>query len=435
MSKLVAVVGLGKTGLSCIKYLSKQNVQIIGVDSRAQPPTLVELQTDFPDVQLFLGDCNQQILDTVDEIVLSPGVSLKEPVIAAQVKRGIPVVGDIELFVRVAKAPIVAITGSNGKSTVTTLVGDMAEAAGLNVQVGGNLGTPVLDMMGSKEPDLYVLELSSFQLETTFSLQAAAAVVLNISPDHMDRYNDLSEYKAAKMRVYDNCKIAVVNRDEPYYTRTQKTYSFGLSAHIDSEFGVLNNYLTFGTKKLLAVEDLRIKGQHQVANALAALALGTAVDIPMVAMLQTLREFSGLPHRCEWIANIDSVDWYNDSKGTNVGATVAAIKGLGQSIAGKITLIAGGQGKGADFSDLAPVVAEYVRSVILIGEDADKIEAELSDASDIKYVDSMHQAVKLAKSSARSGDIVLLSPACASFDMFDNFEHRGKAFITEVLKL
>ncbi len=446
VSKLVAVVGLGKTGLSCINYLSQQNVRVIGMDTRLQPPVLAELQANFPDIKLFLGGIDNQILNTVDEIVLSPGISLKEPEIAAQIKRGIPVVGDIELFVRAATAPIIAITGSNGKSTVTTLVGDMAKIAGLNVKVGGNLGTPVLEFLSLEQPDLYVLELSSFQLETTFSLQAAAAVLLNISPDHMDRYNNLDEYTAAKMRIYDNCKGAVVNRDEPYYEGKQPIYSFGLSVPKDGQFGVLNNYLAYGTEKLLSIAELRIKGQHQVANALAALALGTAVDLPMPAMLQALREFSGLPHRCEWVVNIDGVDWYNDSKGTNVGATDAAIKGLGQSIDGKIILIAGGMGKGADFSDLAKAVAEYVRSVILIGEDADAIAIALDSSKYmslrakrsnpvIKYADSMQQAVTLAKKSARSGDIVLLSPACASFDMFDNFEHRGKVFITEVFKL
>ena len=454
MSKLVAVVGLGKTGLSCVKYLLKQNVQIIAMDSRSQPPVLAELQANFPDIKLFLGGLDSKILETVDEIVLSPGISLHEPAIAAQVKRGIPVIGDIELFVRAATAPIVAITGSNGKSTVTTLVGEMAKMAGLNVQVGGNLGTPVLEL--NYESDLYVLELSSFQLETTFSLKAAAAVVLNISPDHMDRYKDLDEYTAAKKRVYENCKVAVVNRDEPYYDGKQPIYSFGLSVPKDGQFGVLDNYLAYGNEKLLAISDLRIKGQHQVANALAALALGMAVGLPMPAMLEALREFSGLPHRCEWIANIAGVDWYNDSKGTNVGATKAAIKGLGQDLGGKIILIAGGQGKGADFSTLTNVVKKHVRAVVLIGEDANIIAAALDNSKHmslratclpkpwrrqkrsnpvIKYADSMREAVNLAKKSARSGDIVLLSPACASFDMFDNFEHRGKVFTTEVLKL
>lgn len=400
-NKLITVVGLGKTGLSCIRYLTEQKEAIIGIDN-------CESFSEF----------YQNTLNQADTIILSPGISLKNPTIAHQIKQGTPVIGDIELFALAAKAPIVAITGSNGKSTVTTLVGAMAKTAGLKVKIGGNLGTPALDLLDN-DADLYVLELSSFQLETTYSLKAAAAVVLNISPDHMDRYQNIEEYTAAKMRIYNGCKTAITPPD--------------LNEPKPGEFGIRDSYLAYGLDNLLPITDLRIKGQHQIANALAALALGTAVKLPMPAMLQTLREFKGLPHRCQWVAKINGVDWYNDSKGTNVGATMAAIEGCRGDPCGrphsKIILIAGGQGKDADFSVLRDAIEKHVRTLILIGEDAAKIAKALIGTTKIIHADSMRQAVITAKKAAQSGDIVLLSPACASFDMFDNFEHRGKVFM------
>jgi UDP-N-acetylmuramoylalanine--D-glutamate ligase len=405
------IIGLGKTGLSCVRYLSKKNANIVVVDNRLNPPELAELRKFFPNVPVHLGSFHEEILSKANEIIISPGVSVKEPAIAEQIKNGKRVIGDIELFSQVAKAPIIAITGSNGKSTVTVLVGEMAKCAGLNVKVGGNLGTPALDLLGNAEPDLYVLELSSFQLETTYSLQAKAAVVLNISPDHMDRYENLAEYKAAKMRIYDGCEVKVIPEQ--------------------NKFIIQDNYLTYNNKKLLSIDKLKIKGGHQISNCLIALALGKAVNLPMPAMLKALREFTGLPHRCQWVAKINNIDYYNDSKGTNVAATKAAIEGLGAM--GKIVLIAGGQGKGADFLLLFSAVKKYVRALILIGEDADKLKTALTGASKILFAQSMQEAVKSAAQEAQPGDMVLLSPACASFDMFDNFEHRGDVFM-EIVK-
>lgn len=435
------VVGLGKTGFSCVKYLVRQGIKIAVIDNRESPPESSNLRKLYPDIPVHLGNFNSDILSAAEEIIISPGVALKQPEIAGQLQQGKNVIGDIELFARHINAPVIAITGSNGKSTVTTLVGEMAKNSGLKVGVGGNLGTPALDLITEPEPDLYVLELSSFQLETTFSLRPKAAVVLNISPDHLDRYRDLDEYITAKMNIYKNCAQAVINRDELFYNKPEFLYayknlktalSFGLNAPQNFNFGFSDGYLMHGTTKLLSSDELRIKGTHQIANALAALALGYAAQLPVMAMLETLREFSGLRHRCQLIKRIEEIDWYNDSKGTNVGATQAAIEGLGDSISGKIILIAGGQGKNADFSLLFDVVEKYVRTLILIGEDAPKLESALGKATKIIYAKSMSEAVKRAREQAQKKDVVLLSPACASFDMFDNYEHRGEVFIQAV---
>jgi UDP-N-acetylmuramoylalanine--D-glutamate ligase len=435
------VIGLGKTGFSCVNYLVKRGIEVTVIDSRTEPPELNRLKKTFPQVPVYLGSFMPEILSQADELILSPGISLHTPEIFAQTKIGKSIIGDIELFTRHTKAPIVAITGSNGKSTVTTLVGEMAKNAGIIVGVGGNLGTPALDLITTPEPKLYVLELSSFQLETTSSLQAAAAVILNISPDHMDRYRNLDEYIAAKMNIYKNCQTAIINRDESFYQKPEflRTYpnlqsaeSFGLNQSQDLNFGYHQGFLMHGAIKLLSCNDLRIKGAHQIANALAALALGQAIKLPMDVMLQTLREFVGLSHRCQWVRKLEEVDYYNDSKGTNVGATKAAIEGLGTGIAGKIILIAGGQGKNADFFLLSTTAKKYLRTAILIGEDAQKIGLALKNATQIAYAKSMEEAVSLARKAARKNDIVLLSPACASFDMFKNYEHRGEVFMQAV---
>jgi UDP-N-acetylmuramoylalanine--D-glutamate ligase len=432
------VVGLGKTGLSCVRYLAKRGFNVAVVDSRMSPPGLEELRQNFPGVQLCLGEFDEKILAQADELILSPGVSKRESAIAACIQRGIKAIGDIELFARAATASIIAITGSNGKSTVTSLVGLMIEAAGNKVKVGGNLGVPALDLLDS-ETEFYVLELSSFQLETTCSLRPAAAVVLNISADHMDRYRSLDEYSAAKQRIYSDCQVAIINRDEPLsyanVSLPQKVISFGMDVPTKNNFGVAGNYLVYGTERLLSIAELKTKGLHNAANALASLALGTAINLPMAAMLHVLREFKGLPHRCQWIANINNVDWYNDSKGTNVGATKAAVEGLGYGSFGKIVLILGGIGKDADFSGLCDVVAKYARAVVLFGKDAVLIEQALLGASKMFRVISMAEVVAVCMREALPGDIVLLSPAAASFDMFNNFEHRGEVFVAEVEKI
>jgi UDP-N-acetylmuramoylalanine--D-glutamate ligase len=370
--------------------------------------------------------------------VLSPGLALREPAVAAAAAAGVPVLGDIELFAREARAPVVAITGSNGKSTVTTLLGEMARDQGRDVRVGGNLGTPALDLLGEREPELYVLELSSFQLETTHSLDAYAATVLNVSPDHMDRYDSLGEYAAAKARVFRGSGAMVLNRDDPWVvgmaTAGRPVRGFTLRAPAAGDLGVLEvggqSWLARGREPLLAESALRIRGRHNTANALASLALGQAVGLGDTGMLETLRRFPGLPHRCQWVAAAAGVDWYNDSKGTNVGATVAAVQGLRPR--GRVVLIAGGDGKGADFSPLREGLAGLVRAVVLIGRDGPRIARALDGVLPTGFAADLPAAVAECRRLAQPGDAVLLSPACASFDMFRNYEHRGEAFVDAV---
>lgn len=439
---LRVVVGLGKTGLSCVRFLKSRGYPVAVNDTRDNPPGLAELRAEFPDVQVSLGKLDEQLLLSAREIVASPGISVKEPeLVSARLNAGIPIVGDIDVFCREVSAPIVAITGSNAKSTVTTLVGLMAQTAGIDVGVGGNLGLPVLDMLRERgEQALYVLELSSFQLETTHSLKAAVAVVLNISEDHMDRYASMQEYHAAKHRIFRNCQRFVVNRDDaltrPLIAEATPNVSFGLNAPDLNQFGVLleggEKWLARGREKLLPVSALKIRGDHNVANVLAALALGEAVNLPMAAMLATLREFRGLPHRCELVAEKDGVAWYNDSKGTNVGSTLAAINGLGNAIRGKLILVAGGVGKGQDFTPLSAPLARYAKALVLIGEDGPKIGAAVADSVQKVSAATLRDAVEKARALAADGDAVVLSPACASFDMFRNYEDRGQQFVATV---
>jgi UDP-N-acetylmuramoylalanine--D-glutamate ligase len=439
---LRVVVGLGKTGLSCVRFLKSRGYPVAVNDTRENPPGLAELRAEYPDVQVSLGKLDEHLLLSAREIVASPGISVKEPeLVSARLNAGIPIVGDIEIFCREVSAPIVAITGSNAKSTVTTLVGLMAKNAGIDVGVGGNLGLPVLDMLREQgEQALYVLELSSFQLETTHSLKAAVAVVLNISEDHMDRYASMQEYHTAKHRIFRNCQRYVVNRDDaltrPLIEESIPHASFGLNAPDLNQFGVLmeggEKWLARGREKLLPVSTVKIRGDHNVANVLAALALGEAVSLPMAVMLQTLRDFPGLPHRCELVAEQDGVAWYNDSKGTNVGSTLAAINGLGNAIKGKLILIAGGVGKGQDFSPLSAPLVKYAKALVLIGEDGPKIEAAVAASVPKVRATTLRDAIEQSKALAADGDAVLLSPACASFDMFKNYEDRGQQFVATV---
>lgn len=430
------VLGLGKTGLSCVHYLSSQNSTCAVMDSRLNPPGLDELKSCYPDIPYYLGAWHEDVLNLADEIIVSPGVSVKEAAIAKQVKRGIPVYGDIELFARVADAPVIAITGSNGKSTVTTLISHLLNYAGYKVKTGGNIGIPALNLLGPDTPDFYVLELSSFQLETTYSLKTLTAVNLNISDDHMDRYASLDEYIQAKLRIYQDCQRPIINLDDPNsyqnFHFTAAPTGFRLGEPLDREFGVCEHnsqlYLTYGKQHLLPASQLPLKGKHQIANVLAALALGLQAGLNLEVMIKALPSFKGLPHRCEWIAKINGVDWYNDSKATNVGAAQAAIMGIGPQIEGKIVLLAGGQGKNADFSPLYAPIQNYVRTVILYGEDKHKLAEALQGASNIIQSSSLDDAVRLAHSTAKKGDVVMLSPACASYDMFRNFEHRGEVF-------
>src|SRR3990167_870263 len=433
MSDLYVVVGLGATGYSCARYLKAQGYPVAVTDSRLDPPFLAPLQKDYPDLPIALGELSASLLAKASCIVLSPGLALSHPSIAPHVKR-VPVIGDIELFAKIVKVPVVGITGTNAKSTVTTLLGKMAEASGLRTAVGGNLGTPVLDML-SDSLDLFVLELSSFQLETTYSLQLSSSTILNVTPDHMDRYHSLRNYQEAKLRIYDHSEVVVCNRDDPLTFcehLVKKQFYFTLKTPGRNEFGLLKQgnetYLAFENEPLLAVSALPITGKHYQANALASLALGVSIGLPMKAMLETLCTFQGLPHRCQFVRERNSVKWYNDSKGTNVGATLAAIEGLGSEISGKIVLIAGGVGKNADFHLLNQGM-KYVRHVVLIGEAAHDIATVISGSVPISFAKSMEEAVHQANQHAVSQDSVLLSPACASFDMFSNYAHRGDVFM------
>ncbi|OED40140.1 UDP-N-acetylmuramoyl-L-alanine--D-glutamate ligase [Endozoicomonas sp. (ex Bugula neritina AB1)] len=439
------IIGLGKTGMSCVRYLANQGVPFRVIDTRSHPPGIDELKSEYPDIPVHTGGFNRQWMMDADELIVSPGIALAEPAITEAIASGVKAIGDIELFCRAVRSdslskPIVAITGSNGKSTVTTLLGEMVEASGLSVGVGGNIGTPALELLINPTTDLYVLELSSFQLETTEMLQAAAATVLNISPDHMDRYSTLVDYHRAKQAVYRGCATAVFNREDPLtspllpvtadaVTFTTKAPDLGQYGLLEDEQGV---WLSKGLEKLLNTSEMRIRGRHNQQNALAALALGESVGLRLDAMVDVLKTFTGLSHRCQWLAEVDGVSWFNDSKATNVGAAVAAINGLGADLPGDVILIAGGDGKGADFSELKTPIADYVEHLILIGRDGSLIGQVAQGSTHIHSATTMADAVQQCTQLATAGDAVLLAPACASFDMFDSFEHRGEVYSTLV---
>jgi UDP-N-acetylmuramoylalanine--D-glutamate ligase len=433
------IVGLGKTGLSCARFLAAHGEEIAITDSRTRPPGLNDLRALLPDAAVFLGGFSEDALKHADRVIVSPGIAVTTPFVAKARALGLPVMGDIELFAQHARAPVVGITGSNGKSTVTTLVGLMAERAGCATRVGGNLGTPALDLLKEPEPELYVLELSSFQLEITESLHCISATVLNISADHMDRYGTLTDYAAAKARVFGHCLTAVLNREDALVrgmgNGAKRRVTFGLDTPADGQFGVLttgaDSWLARGGERLMPVSELRIKGGHNIANALAALALGQTAGLPLSPMLEALREFHGLPHRMEYVGTFREVVYYDDSKGTNVGATLAAISGLTQPL----VLIAGGDGKGQDFAPLAEAVAGKARAVLLLGKDATLIESAIAGRVPVTRVKDMDAAVQAAARLARPNDLVLLSPACSSLDMFDNFEQRGRVFAMAVRRL
>ena len=446
--KQVLVLGLGDTGLSALRWLRGQGARLSVADTREIPPGVEIVKQEMPDVNVCIGAFSESVFNQAEVIVISPGVPLAEPLVQAALERGVPVVGDVELFAQYkpASAKVIAITGSNGKSTVTTLAGDMCKAAGLNTVVAGNIGLPVLDTLNDETPDVYVLELSSFQLETTSSLNADAATVLNISEDHMDRYHGLGDYAQAKARVFAGSGVQVLNRQDAWSMdmaiKGRACVTFGLDQATHAEdFGVATQAgipaLMKGASVLLSTQAMKIAGLHNAANALAAMALCEAIGVSQSAMLNALREYKGLPHRVEWVANIGNVAFYDDSKGTNVGATYAALQGLvGPNDPKKIVLIAGGDGKGQDFLPLAEIVAKNARAVVLIGRDAPNIEDALKSTQvNLVRAESLEEAVKQAYALAQSGDAVLLSPACASFDMFRNYVHRAEVFVQSVKAL
>jgi len=435
----VLVLGLGDTGLSAIRWLERRGAQVRAADTRPAPPALGTVRAQHPRVPLALGAFGPALLEGVETVVASPGLALRDPFLRQAAERGLEVVGDVEIFARELrrerKARVLGVTGTNGKSTVTALACEMARAAGLRAQAVGNIGEPVLDALdapGAAGMEAWVVELSSYQLETTSSLALDAAAVLNLTQDHLDRYDSMAGYAAAKQRIFIDCRSRVLNRDDPLTMAmaagAQELLTFGLDepAH-RLEWGLdpSREHLRRGPLELLRVDEIGVPGLHNAANALAAHALGSAIGLEPEPMARAIREFRGLPHRVQLVAEAGGVRFYDDSKGTNVGASVAALAGFAQPV----VLIAGGDGKGQDFAPLAPAVKAHARAVVVIGRDAETLAAALAGTGiPIERAQTMEQAVAAAHALARAGDAVLLSPACASLDMFRNYGHRGDVF-------
>lgn len=453
-SGLQVVVGLGQSGLSVARYLANQGYQVAVTDAQAAPKLANQLPPEIS-IRQF-GGIDAELLQQAARIIISPGISLDTSAVAAARQANIPVVSDIQLFCEACTVPIVAITGSNAKSTVTTLVGKMAADAGVNVGVGGNIGVPALTLLANDDMELAVLELSSFQLETVTNLGAQVATVLNMSPDHLDRHGDMLGYHQAKHRIFQGAKSVVINREDaltrPLVADNLPRVSTSIQAPDKGQYGLIidsegQTYLARGTERLLSADKLLIKGRHNLLNAQAALALGELASLPLDSMLQTLQQFSGLDHRCQYVAKVADIDYFNDSKGTNIGSTIAAIQGLGEVYApkdGKLLLILGGQGKGQQFGELTSFISQYVSHVLMIGEDAKMIEqhlrsAKLSEDVALYQCQTMENAFatvpQVTKSSLSQVQAVLLSPACASFDQYSGYAARGEHFIQLVNQL
>jgi UDP-N-acetylmuramoylalanine--D-glutamate ligase len=442
--KLILVIGLGESGLAMARWLARQGARVRVADSRRSPPQADALRAAVPAAALFAGPFSAEAFAGVELIAISPGVPVQEPLVQVAVKRAVPLVSEIELFAWAVRrltpqAALIAITGSNGKTTTTALVGALCRAAGRHTAVAGNISPAALDALmsaidGGDLPAVWVLELSSFQLETTHTLNADAATVLNISEDHLDRYDGLDDYSAAKERIFQGCRVMVVNRDDPRSLAAARSdrrcVSFGLGAPAKaSDYGIVDGCLLRGDEPLIALQALQLVGTHNAANALAALALCEAIGIEPQGVLPALAAFTGLAHRVERIAEIDGVRYFDDSKGTNVGATLAAIEGLGC----KVAIILGGDGKGQDFSPLRPALEQHARAIALIGRDAPAIAALLAGCQvPLRRCLDMPEAVRWCARQAQSGDAVLLSPACASMDMYRNYAHRAEAFVEAV---
>jgi len=445
----VVVLGLGDTGLSMTRWLARRGADIRVADTRGNPPGAAALERELPHIPFVSGPFTDALFRDCDLIALSPGIDRREPVLARALAAGKPVAGDVELFAQAVSKTgtrVVGITGTNGKSTVTAMAGEICRAAELRTVVAGNIGLPVLDALsavedGVGEPDVYVLELSSFQLESTASLRPDAATVLNITEDHLDRYDGIEEYAAAKARIFAGSGAQVLNRDDPrslaMVAPGRHVATFGVSVPAGrDEWGLSARDggadLMRGPEKLLALRELPVAGIHNALNALAAGALADAIGIESRAIVDGLRRFEGLPHRVQKIRSIGGVVFYDDSKGTNVGATVAALTGMTQPV----VLIAGGDGKGQDFAPLADAVSRHARAVVLIGRDADVIARILAGGKvPMVHATDMHDAVRAALGAAKDGDAVLLSPACASYDMFRNYVHRAEVFAAAVTQL
>jgi UDP-N-acetylmuramoylalanine--D-glutamate ligase len=439
MGQYAVVAGMGKTGQSVIRHLHTRGWRLAATDTRVEPPGAHDLRAAFPALQVSAGGLDASLLDGADMVVASPGLSQDDPFFAAARARGIEVIGDIELFARTGARPVAGITGTNGKSTVTTLLARMASRAGQPARAGGNLAPPALDLLEDGGAALYVLELSSYQLETTRTLALDTAVVLNVTADHMDRYADMQAYAAAKARIFEHCSTAVINLDDAYVAAMirpgQRPLTFSLDATRGADYfltaGEGRDWLCRSNERLIAMDELKIVGSHNAANAMAALAMGEALGLAREPMLAALREFSGLPHRAAFVGEVRGVRYVNDSKGTNVGATLAAVAGF----RGPLLLIAGGDGKNQDFTPLAAAFAGKVRRVLTIGRDAARIEAALAGVCPTERCATLEQAVVAAARAAQPGDTVLLSPACASLDMFRDYTHRGEVFAGAVRSL
>ncbi len=428
-----AVIGLGRSGLATAVFLSKIGLDVDVYDSSDKPDLREQLHQQAPAVRLISGSLVIRHWSDNSLLVVSPGVPLTHPDLAQVLEKGVRPIGDIELFSQCVQAPVIAITGSNGKSTVTVLLGEILQQAGRKVAVGGNIGVPVLELLEDNDIDIFVLEISSFQLETTWSLNPVIATVLNVAADHMDRYASMDDYVASKARIYRGNGKMLLNADDPAIDRLMRNdreqiFFSSATPDNDSDYGLSELdgrlFLSRGGQPLMAADEIHLAGQHNLLNVLAAWALASNVGVEDHVIKQAVLNFKGLPHRMEWLATIDGVDWINDSKGTNVGATVAAISGLARPV----ILIAGGIAKDADFSPLREVVAQHVKGLILIGRDAEKIATAISGLVPVSLAVDMSAAVKKGAEMARTGDVVLLSPACASFDMYQNFEHRGDEF-------
>ena len=434
-SKLL-VVGLGNTGISVAHYLQELGFNFAITDSRDKPPLIDEFFQLMPDTPVFTGGFDEAAFKVATHLVVSPGVALTEKSIVKAIANGSKIISDIDLFACSVDAPIIAITGSNGKSTVTTMLGEMAKCAGKKVSIGGNLGTPALDLL-EQASELYVLELSSFQLERTTVLNAAAATVLNISADHLDRHADIAEYAQEKQTVFRGTGVMVINADDPIVDAMQEAgrriMTFSIKKNADFYIDHKNDveYLMHNNQRLMPLAELPLEGRHNAANALAALALGVSIGLNEQAMCNALRTFKGLDHRMQRVAEIRGVTWVNDSKATNIGACVAALQGYQR----KVILIAGGDAKGADMNELTPAIQEKAKSVVLMGKDAHLIKQALNNCVPVYSAENMPQAVQICAGLAQAGDTVLLSPACASLDQYKNYQDRGEQFAKAVLGL